>query len=192
MIALKSAVGAIMNSLVYSVNDGKSNVYYLIDIGDYDAAMSILPKDAQVCGVFITHGHHDHIIGLNRLKSSFPDCKVYGSEECARMVSSAKANLSAYIGIPFAYEGEVTILKDGDNVELFEGITLMAFSTIGHNPSCMSFVIENYIFTGDSYIPGTKVVTNLPGGDKRQAQISMKRLIELSQDKILFPGHKVI
>lgn len=192
MLEVKTAVGQVMDSLVYILSDGISNDCYLIDIGDFDAAQSLLPREANVRGVFITHGHHDHIFGLNKLKVAFPKCVVYAFEECARMLSSAKANLSYYVEMPFEYDGPVVVLHDGDQIQLFDGISLIAFATPGHHPSCMSFLVENYLFTGDSYIPNVKVVTNLPGGNKKQAQESVAKLLELAKGKILCPGHEAI
>ncbi len=192
MLVVKSAVGQVMDAMVYALSDGKSNDYYLIDIGDFDAAQSLLPREANVRGVFITHGHHDHIFGLNKLKVAFPKCVVYAFEECARMLSSAKANLSYYVEMPFEYDCPVVVLHDGDQIQLFDGISLIAFATPGHHPSCMSFLVENYLFTGDSYIPNVKVVTNLPGGNKKQAQESVAKLLELAKGKILCPGHEAI
>ena len=189
MLVVKSAVGKVMDSVVYALSDGFSNDYYLIDIGDFDAAVNLLPKEATVRGVFITHGHHDHIFGINALKKAYPDCVVYASEECARMLASAKLNLSMYLEMPMEYMGEVTILHDGDIVPLFEGINLTAIATPGHNPSCLCFEVENYLFTGDSYIPGVKVVTNLPGGNKKQAQESLEKILRIAEGRKLCPGH---
>jgi len=192
MLAVTSAVGQVMNSIVYALSDGISHDYYLVDIGDFDAARSLLPKDANVRGVFITHGHHDHIFGINDLKKAYPDCVVYASEECARMLTSAKLNLSMYLEMPMEYKGEVTILHDGDRVNLFDGINLTAISTPGHNPSCLCFIVDDYLFIGDSYIPGVKVVTNLPGGSKRQAQESVEKILELAEGKKVCSGHYAI
>lgn len=191
MLAVTSAVGQVMGSIVYALSDGISRDYYLVDIGDFDAARSLLPKDANVRGVFITHGHHDHIFGINALKEVYPDCVVYASEECAKMLSSAKLNLSMYLEMPMEYNGEVTILHDGDMVKLFDGINLTVIATPGHNPSCFCFEVGDYLFTGDSYIPGVKVVTNLPGGNKKQAQESVEKILELAEGRILCPGHQV-
>lgn len=192
MLVVKSAVGQVMGSVVYALSDGISNDYYLIDIGDFDAAQSLLPKDANVRGVFITHGHHDHIFGLNRLKEAYLDCVVYASEECAQMLASSKANLSLYLDMPFEYIGEVSVLQDGEQVELFDGITLTAIATPGHNPSCLCFMVGDYLFTGDSYIPGVKVVTNLPNGNKRQAREIVEKILELGKGRVICPGHEVI
>lgn len=192
MLVVTSAVGQVMDSVVYALSDGISNDYYLIDIGDFDAAWSLLPKDANVRGAFITHGHHDHIFGINALKKAYPDCVVYASEECARMLASAKLNLSMYLGMPLEYTGEVTILHDGDIVPLFEGIYLTATATPGHNPSCLCFEVDNYLFTGDSYIPGVKVVTNLPGGNKKQAQESVEKILYLAKCRTIRPGHNTM
>lgn len=142
--------------------------------------------------IFITHGHHSHILGLNELKKAFPNCIVYASEECSKMLSSAKANLSYYVETPIEYVGEVYILHDGDHVELYKDIYLDVFATPGHNPSCLSYVVGDYLFTGDSYIPGVKVVTNLPGGNKRMAQESVARILGLGQRRKICPGHKIV
>ena len=106
MLKVESAVGKIMNSIVYVLSDGISSDCYLVDIGDFDAVRSILHKNANVLGVFVTHGHHDHIIGINDLKAIYPSCIVYASEECVRMLISAKANLSAYLEMLIEYHGE--------------------------------------------------------------------------------------
>ena len=192
MLDVTSAVGDEMDSVVYALTDSNSNDYYLIDIGDFDAAQTLLPREANVRGVFITHGHHDHIFGLNKLKATYPACVVYASKECARMLASAKANLSYYVEMPFEYNGPVVVLHDGDQIQLFDGITLIALATPGHHSSCMSFAVANYLFTGDSYIPNVKVVTNLPGGNKKQAQDSVAKLLELAGSKILCPGHEAV
>lgn len=189
MLVVTSAVGQVMDSVVYALSDGISKDYYLVDIGDFDAAQSIFPYDANVRGVFITHGHHDHIFGLNKLKAAYPACVVYASEECARMLASAKANLSYYVEMPIEYTGEVHIIHDSDQVILFDGIKLAIIATPGHNPSCLSFMVDNYLFTGDSFIPGVKVVTNLPGGNKQQAQSSVSRILDLGHGKVICAGH---
>lgn len=189
MLVVTSVVGQVMDSIVYALSDGICNDYYLIDIGDFDAAQSLLPKEATVRGVFITHGHHDHIFGLNRLKEAYPDCVVYASKECAKMLVSSKANLSLYLEMPFEYTGEVIVLQDGDLIKLFDDIAVTPIATPGHNSSCICFMVEDYLFTGDSYIPGVKVVTNLPGGSKRQAQESVEKILALAKGRIICPGH---
>lgn len=191
MLKVESAVGKVMDSIVYVLSDGISNDYYLVDIGDFDAAQSILPQEANVRGVFLTHGHHDHIFGINALKEAYPNCVVYASEECARMLASSKLNLSKYLEMPMEYRGEVYVLREEDRVELFSGINLTAFETPGHNPSCLCFIVGDCLFTGDSYIPGVKVVTNLPGSKKKLSQESVEKILRLGIGKKICPGHAV-
>ena len=190
MLKVSSAIGTVMSAIVYALSDDISQDYYLIDIGDFAAAQQLLPNDARVRGVFLTHGHHDHIMGINALKAAYPECVVYASEECQKMLVSAKANLSYYVeeAKDIEYQGDVTLLHDGDSIELFKGIHLDVIATPGHHPSCLSYLVGDYLFTGDSYIPGVKVVTNLPKGNKKQAEESVARILEMGRGRVICPG----
>ena len=97
-----------------------------------------------------------------------------------------------YLEMPMEYNGKITILKDGDVVPLFDGVTLTAIATPGHNTSCLSFMVDDFLFTGDSYIPGVKVVTNLSGGNKKLAQESLEKILKLAEGKTLCPGHNTM
>lgn len=74
---------------------------------------------------------------------------------------------------------------------MFDGVTAKVYETPGHNGSCLTYEVNEFLFTGDSYIPGIKVVTNLPGGNKELAAQSLKRILELAYGKVLCPGHVV-
>lgn len=80
----------------------------------------------------------------------------------------------------------VRVLKEGDKVFGFD-----VYETPGHNPSCLCYANDDVIFTGDAYIPGCKVVTNLPHCDGKLAQSSVERILKLSVGKCIFPGHEV-
>ena len=53
----------------------------------------------------------------------------------------------------------------------------------------VTFAVGEYLFTGDAYIPGVKVVTILPGGDKRTAAASVERIKQLAEGRVVCPGH---
>lgn len=45
------------------------------------------------------------------------------------------------------------------------------------------------MFTGDAYIPGVKVVTKLPKGNRKLAAESIERIESLAKGKNICPGH---
>ncbi len=72
---------------------------------------------------------------------------------------------------------------------LLDDIKVKGLTTPGHCPSCVIYCIGDYIFTGDSYLPGVKVVTKLPKGNKKQAFESIEKILHLAEDKTKCPGH---
>ncbi|MBR5030296.1 MAG: MBL fold metallo-hydrolase, partial [Muribaculaceae bacterium] len=152
-----------------------------------------LLQGRELKGVLLTHAHFDHIYGLNQLLEYFPDALVYTNEEGREALLDARKNMSLYHETPFVFEHpeQIKIVNEGDEIELAESLTVKVVATPGHHPSCLTYIVGDAIFTGDSYIPGVKVVTNLPRGNKKLAQEAVERILKLSEGKTIYPGHFV-
>lgn len=174
-----------INSFFNSVSYRLGSV--LIDTGDeWDGF-----KDVNV--VLLTHAHFDHIYGLNELLKISPAARVYTNIYGRDMLLDAKKNMSFYHETPFVLENDesIVLVEDGEEIQLGNGQVANAVFTPGHNPSCITWIIEDCLFTGDAYIPGIKTVTNLPGGNKNDAEQSIKLIKDISKGKNIYPGHKV-
>lgn len=143
-----------------------------------------------VVAVLLTHCHFDHIYGLNDVVSSNSNVKIYTNSYGAKMLNDDRLNMSRYQSLPFTLFNPENIVVVENELEIqLDGLIVKPVFTPGHNPSCITWIVDNYIFTGDSYIPGVKTVTNLPGGDKVAAADSVARIQSLSDNKIILPGH---
>lgn len=190
MLQVKKIVGNLLFSNMYLLYENNCSNCWLIDIGDSLALARELPDGKNVCGVFLTHTHYDHIGGINGLHKMFPQCIVYTSETGKEALYSSKKNLSFYHETPIEYEGEtVFVLRDGDNVAIFDDILLYVKETPGHSDSCLTYYSDEFVFTGDSFIPEVPVVTKLPGGDRMKSIESVKIIMSLANNRTIFPGH---
>lgn len=175
-------VNSIFNSVSYRVGS------ILIDPGDEWLGFR------SVNAILLTHAHFDHIYGLNRVVELNPDVNVYTSKTGLDALLSDKLNISRYYESPFIFKylENVVMVHNRNDVQLDDGVIAKAVLTPGHNPSCITWVIEDCIFTGDFFIPGMKTVTNLPGGgDKAEAIMSEDIIKRLAKGRRIFPGHKV-
>ncbi len=190
MLQVKQVSNDILSSNSYVVLDDDYDYCWLVDIGSYEKVKEAIPSGMEVKGVFLTHTHFDHIYGINCLYESFPQCRVFTSEYGYEALYDSKKNLSFYHESPLVYRGNaVKVLKDEESVNLYPTVNIVAHTTPGHCPSCMTFVLNDWVFSGDSFIPGTKVVTKLPKGDRFLAEESAKRILYWAKDRLLCPGH---
>lgn len=190
MICVKQIVNDVFASNTYVLSNDNSNEYWLVDVGDFNKVTDILPENAIVKGVFLTHSHFDHIYGLNDLHKRFPNCIVFTSEYGKEAIYSEKKNFSYYHDSPMSYTGEnVCVIKNNAIVELWNEVSMKVVATPGHCPSCLTYVLDKYIFTGDSYIPGVPLVTKLPKGNKKQAEESKNYILRLANGKNICAGH---
>ena len=190
MLEVRRIVNDIFTSNTYMLLDERYSCCWLVDIGDYKKIADALPQSMKVSRVCLTHTHFDHIYGINALQKAWPKCKVYTSEYGKEALYDDKKNFSKYHEASFTYEGEeVVVLHDGDTLELFSGIYMTAYETPGHCPSCLTYAVDNLLFTGDSYIPGVTVVTKLPQGNGKKAVKSIERILKLAEGRNICPGH---
>lgn len=192
MLIVKKFEGRTLCSNTYMLSCKGGTSCFLVDIGDFSLVKGVLSRYKEVKGVLLTHAHFDHIRGINDLMSAYPNIVVYTNERGKEMLYSEKLNLSRYHQMPICFNGDkIQIINDGEVLQLFEKERLTVLFTPGHNDSCITYYNENYVFTGDSYIPGAPVVTKLPGGKKLLSEASIQQILKLSKDRLVYAGHDV-
>ena len=186
-MTIHQIVNSVFNSCSYVLTQDKQS--WLVDCGDVDQILPLV--DGKLQGVLLTHAHFDHIYGLNSLESLFPGVPVYTIMAGLNGLMSDKLNFSRYYGEPFIFDSpdNVRLVNDGDCISLFEGVDIKAVMTPGHSPGCVTWVTSEAIFTGDSYIPGVKTVTNLPHSDKDLALKNEALIRQMVENRSIYPGH---
>lgn len=195
MLNVTHIVNSIFTSRTCILTDDGKKDFWIVDCGDVPPLVDLISKiggdSLNIKGVLLTHVHYDHIYGLPRLKEMFPDIIVYTNEAGRKALPNPRLNMSKYHDDPIIYESQnVAVCGEGDVLDLFDGVQTKVYETPGHHPSCLTFEIGDYLFTGDAYIPGEKVVTILPGADKVLAAESLERIKRMAEGKVVCPGHE--
>lgn len=187
---IRRYINSIFTSNTYLVWLDGNKDGLIVDCGDTELLFKdVINLDLRITAVLLTHAHFDHIYGLNKLLDKFPSVTIYTNKHGYDALLSAKLNMSRYHETPYVLENSKNVRVIEDSSLMISGMEFHVKETPGHNPSCLTFYTQECIFTGDSYIPGVKVVTNLPRGNKEQALKSLLKISELSCGKIIYPGH---
>lgn len=186
---INSIVNSKFNSVTYVLSDSGHRGVWLVDCGDVEEL-----NVSDVTGVLLTHIHYDHIYGINRLLERFPDAKIYTNDFGKEGLSNPRLNLSKYFP-----DGELFTIAKPESVYSLEGKPVLSIlgcearilSVPGHDPSCLAFLIDGKLFTGDALIPGEKVIASFPRSNRAEAKASEQQLLELGKHHIILPGHAI-
>ena len=191
MLTLKYIVNQFFNSRTYILSDDSTDKVWLVDCGDIEKVFPLI-GDSVIEGVLLTHTHSDHIYGLNAMLELFPEARIVTNAYGYDALISPRLNISRYQTDfeDFILSGRrnVEVVSDAQHIDLL-GQSVLVFETQGHDPSCLCYRVGNYLFTGDAYIPGLKVITSFPFSDKTQAQASVSRILGISDGLQICPGH---
>ena len=187
---IRQVINSVFNSCSYVVTQGHRS--WLVDCGDVDRILPLI--DGRLCGVLLTHTHLDHIYGLNHLLSVFPAVPIYTNLHGQEGLLSDKMNLSRYHEDPFVLDNpdNIRVIEDGAYISICDDVKAHAVFTPGHSPSCVTWVIGDAVFTGDSFIPGVKTVTIFPHADKALVAQSEALIRDLLEQRTIYPGHSII
>lgn len=192
MLQVTRVQSEVFNSNVYVVRHAEKKDVILIDSGAYEDVAKLLQSGQFVTHVFLTHYHYDHIYYLEKWLELFPDAIVLGSEITFEGLLNAKKNLSFYQEDPIQVKNLLRIksLKDGTTEVLLDQFQICAIETSGHCEGSLTYMLGDYIFTGDALIPNIPTVTKLKTGSKLQAMESHKKIrAYCNETSIICPGH---
>jgi glyoxylase-like metal-dependent hydrolase (beta-lactamase superfamily II) len=191
------------NTISYVVKDPASNACAVVDsVMDIDYAAGRITYDSadaiithiRDCGLKLewlieTHVHADHLSAAPYIQG-----KLGGKIGIGEQITVVQEVFGKFFneGTEFRRDGSQfdRLFKDSDSYSI-GGLRAFALHTPGHTPACMTHVIGDAAFVGDTlFMPdGGSARADFPGGDARTLFRSMRRILELPPQTRLFMCH---
>ena len=144
----------------------------------------------NVKAVLLTHGHFDHIMGLDDFLKEFP-VPVYAFSEEKPLLESAELNSSlGMFGRPYTFSG-AEYVSDGQILHI-AGFEIRVMHTPGHTAGgcCYYIPAENVLISGDTLFRASVGRTDLPTGSMGDLVRSVReKLFVLPEETKVYPGH---
>ena len=191
------------NTISYIVHDPGSLHCAIIDsVMDIDYAAGqisythadhlirfITQKGWQLDWLIETHVHADHLSAAPYIQSQLGG--KLGIGEGIKTVQSVFRKIFNE-GTDFKRDGSQfdCLFKDGDTYKI-GSLEVTAIHTPGHTPACMTYLIGDAAFVGDTlFMPdGGTARADFPGGDARALYRSIHRILSLPDETRLFMCH---
>lgn len=179
----------------YVLSDG-SGECIIIDAGNYsDAENNALVnylEDNKLKAVMLvnTHGHVDHLLGVNFLKEALGVPFAVNSDD-EFLVKDAQRHGAVY-GFNVKEVPQIDIDLKGQTELSFGETTLKIINTPGHTPGHIALFSEEekILFTGDTLFKESIGRTDLPGGDYSAIMKSiLENIVPLGEDVKFYSGH---
>ena len=191
------------NTISYIVRDPQSKACAIIDsVMDFDYSSGrisfehadaiiahVRDKGWQVEWLIETHAHADHLSAAPYIQRHLGGKLGIGAN--IKIVQETFGKVFNE-GTEFQRDGSQfdRLFSDGDSY-MIGGMRVVALETPGHTPACMTHVVGNAAFVGDTlFMPdGGSARADFPGGDAATLYRSMRRILALPGEMRLFMCH---
>lgn len=160
-----------MENFCYLISSGKTVA--LIDPSWEPKRILDLVKNFKKIILIYTHTHFDHTDGIEYLIEKINPL-IYVHKEESKIIKKLSNN--------------VIEIKDNDIIEVGE-IKIKVIHTPGHTPGSICLYFDGKVLTGDTLFVGACGRTDFPGGNYKQLKESLKKLMQLPDETIVYPGH---
>ncbi|MCI8722140.1 MAG: MBL fold metallo-hydrolase [Ruminococcus sp.] len=176
----------------YLVVNEEEKQCILIDPAVYsgEIAEQIRREGLDLRAILLTHGHFDHIMGIDGFRKEFPEIPVYAHREEEALLKDASMNASLEFGRQYTFSG-AAYAEDGDVLDL-AGMQFQVIHTPGHTIGgcCYYLQEEKVLFSGDTLFRESIGRTDFPTGNGGQLMRSIReKLFTLPEETAVYPGH---
>ena len=160
------------STYTYIISSGQGREALIIDpvIENVIEYINVLKElDLKLVKVIDTHIHADHITGAGALRDQTKCITIMGEQTPAETV-------------------EIKV-KDEEIIKLDE-LKIKALYTPGHTSDSFSFLMDEYLFSGDTLLINGTGRTDFQNGNSKDAYNSLfNRLLKLPDETLLYPAH---
>jgi glyoxylase-like metal-dependent hydrolase (beta-lactamase superfamily II) len=202
MIQIEAYFDEATNTVTYLVEDISTKHAVLIDpVLDCEphraalntASVDLILSDIRARGLHLkwvldTHAHADHLSAADYVRAETGAKMGIG----ARITNVQKLFGPVFNARDVCSNGSVfdALFEDGDDIP-FGSTSIKVLHTPGHTPACVTFLIEDAAFVGDTlFMPDYGTArADFPGGDARTLHQSIQKILSLPPETRIFVGH---
>lgn len=179
-----------MQTNCYFIIDEETKKCIVVDPADeFEVIVQKLnDKGLTVDKIFLTHGHFDHMMALEKLREYTGAPLYIGTEDNELLLDCDKSLMSFYGGVHTPCREADVLLKDNDTID-FCGNTIKVMHTPGHTKGSVCYLIGTDMICGDTLFRGSIGRYDFYGGDYKIILASLERIKALDIDYKIYPGH---
>lgn len=173
----------------YLLTEEKTGLCAVIDPGCFPASMRRQIEHTKgLRYIILTHAHGDHIAALPDIHKAYPKATIVAGIHEKDLLTDASRNGSTdFAPLPVEMAAD-RYVDEGDVITLGD-TELRVISTPGHTSGGICLYGDGKLFSGDTLFRGSIGRTDLYGGDFDQIQKSLRKLMALPDDTVVYTGH---